>query len=78
MKHKLASDELRAFTERYERLEAEKQDIAEGQKELIAELKGRGYQVKPFRVIIAQRKRDANDLAEEQAIVEMYQAALGM
>ena len=70
--------ELRAFVERYERLDLEKNATIEDQKELIAELKSRGYQVKPFRVIIAQRKRDANDLAEEQAIIEMYQAALGM
>lgn len=74
----VAAQELRAFVERYERLEAEKKDIADAQKELIAELKGRGYQGKPFRLVIAQRKRDANDLAEEEAVLDMYKSALGM
>jgi len=70
--------ELRQFIERIERLEAEKSDIAEVQKETFAEAKGRGYDTKVIRKIIAIRKRDANDLAEEEAITEMYLAALGM
>jgi uncharacterized protein (UPF0335 family) len=74
----VAAAELRQFVERYERLEAEKKDIADAQKEVIAELKSRGYQVKPFRVVIAKRKRDAADVAEEEAVVDMYEAALGM
>lgn len=74
----VAGAELRAFVERYERLEAEKQDIAEGQKEVMAEAKGRGYDVKVLRKIIAMRKRDKDDLAEEEAVLELYKAALGM
>jgi uncharacterized protein (UPF0335 family) len=70
--------ELRAFIERFERLEAEKKDAADGQKEVMAEAKGRGYDTKVLRKLIAERKRDANDLAEEQAVMEMYRAALGM
>ena len=70
--------ELRQFIERYERLEAEKKDIADGQKEVMEEAKGRGYDAKVLRKIIAMRKRDANDLAEEEAIMETYLAALGM
>lgn len=70
--------ELRQFIERYERLEAEKKDIADGQKEVMAEAKGRGYDTKVIRKLIAIRKRDANDLAEEEAVLEMYKAALGM
>ena len=70
--------ELRQFIERYERLEAEKKDIADGQKEVMAEAKGRGYDTKVIRKLIAIRKRDANDLAEEEAIMEMYMTALGM
>ena len=74
----VAAQELRAFVERYERLEAEKQDIAEGQKEVMLEAKGRGYDTKALRRIIADRKKTADQLAEEEAIIDMYRAALGM
>lgn len=74
----VAGQELRQFIERYERLEAEKKDIADAQKEVMAEAKGRGYDTKVIRKVIAIRKRDANDLAEEEAVLEMYMAALGM
>lgn len=70
--------ELRQFIERYERLDAEKKDAAEMQKEVMAEAKGRGYDTKVLRIVIAERKRDANDLAEEQSITDFYKAALGM
>jgi uncharacterized protein (UPF0335 family) len=69
--------ELRALIERFERMAAEKQDIAEDQKEVMAEAKGRGYDVKVLRQIIARRKRDRDDLAEEQAILELYETAMG-
>ncbi|WP_108816114.1 DUF2312 domain-containing protein [Loktanella sp. Alg231-35] len=74
----VAGQELRQFVERYERLEAEKKDIADAQKEVMAEAKGRGYDTKVLRKIVAIRKRDANDLAEEEAVMDMYKAALGM
>lgn len=74
----VAAAELRQFIERFERLEAEKKDIADAQKEVMAEAKGRGYDTKVMRKIIAIRKRDANDLAEEEAVLDMYKAALGM
>ncbi|RYH03548.1 DUF2312 domain-containing protein [Salipiger sp. IMCC34102] len=74
----VAGEELRQFIERYERLEAEKKDIADGQKEIMAEAKGRGYDVKVLRKIISLRKRDKDDIAEEEAVLEMYMAALGM
>ena len=69
--------ELRAFIERYERMASEKQDIADDQKEIMAEAKGRGYDTKVLRQIIARRKRDRDDLAEEQAILELYETAMG-
>ena len=75
---RVAGQELRQFMERYERLEAEKKDIAEAQKEVMAEAKGRGYDTKVMRKVIALRKRDADDIAEEEAILDMYKAALGM
>lgn len=74
----VAAQELRQFIERFERLEAEKKDIADAQKEVMAEAKGRGYDTKVLRKVIAIRKRDANDLAEEEAVLDMYKAALGM
>ncbi|AGH31493.1 hypothetical protein LOKG_00057 [Loktanella phage pCB2051-A] len=74
----VAGEELRQFIERYERLEVEKKDIVEGQKEIMAEAKGRGYDVKVIRKIIGIRKRDKDDVDEEEAVFEMYCAALGM
>ena len=75
---RVAAQELRQFIERFERLEAEKQDIADQQKEVMAEAKGRGYDTKIMRKVIALRKRDKDDIAEEEAILEMYKSALGM
>jgi len=74
----VAAEELRQFIERYERLEAEKQEIADQQKEVMAEAKGRGYDTKVMRKVIALRKRDKDDVAEEEAVLEMYKTALGM
>jgi uncharacterized protein (UPF0335 family) len=74
----VAAQELRQFIERYERLEAEKKDIADAQNEVMAEAKGRGYDTKVMRKVIAMRKRDAQDLAEEEAVLELYRSALGM
>jgi len=76
--HSVAADELRQFVERVERLEAEKQDAAEAQKEVFAEAKSSGYDTAVLRKIIALRKRDKDDVAEEEAILEMYKQALGM
>ncbi len=75
---RVAAGELRQFIERLERLDAEKRDIADQQKEVMAEAKGRGYDVRAIRKIIAERKRDVNDLAEEQAVLDLYRDALGM
>jgi uncharacterized protein (UPF0335 family) len=72
------ADELRQFVERYEHLDAEKKDIADQQKEVMAEAKGRGYDVKALRKIIALRKRKPDDIAEEEAVLDLYKAALGM
>jgi uncharacterized protein (UPF0335 family) len=76
--YKVTADELRQFIERYEKLESEKADAAEQQKELMAEAKGRGYDTRVMRKVIAMRKRKPDELAEEEAILEMYKTALGM
>lgn len=76
--YNVTADELRQFIEQYEHLEAEKKDIAEQQKDIMSEAKARGYDTKVIRKIIALRKRDKNDVAEEEAILDLYKAALGM
>ena len=76
--YRVTANELRQFVERYERLEAEKKDIAEQQKEVMAEAKGRGYDTKVLRKVVALRKRDKADIEEEEAVLEMYKEALGM
>lgn len=76
--YKVTASELRQFVERIERLDQEKKDIADQQKEVFAELKGRGYDVKVVRTLVRLRKRDKDDIAEEEAVLEMYKEALGM
>ena len=76
--YRVTAGELRQFIERFERLDAEKKDIAEQQKEVMAEAKGRGYDTKVMRKVIALRKRDKDDIAEEEAVLDMYKEALGM
>lgn len=75
---RVAGEELRQFIERYERLEREKKDIADAQKEVMAEAKGRGYDTKILRKLLAERKRDPQDVAEEYAILELYRDAVLM
>jgi uncharacterized protein (UPF0335 family) len=74
----VAAGELRSFIERVERLEEEKAEIAGQIKEVMAEAKGRGYDTKILKKLIALRKRDPDDIAEEEALLDMYKAALGM
>ena len=74
----VTADELRQFVERYEHLEAEKKDITDQQKEVMAEAKGRGYDTKALRKIIALRKKKPDEIAEEEAVLDIYRTALGM
>ena len=76
--YNVTADELRQFIERYEQLDSEKKDVTEQQKELMAEAKGRGYDTKVMKKIVAIRKRKADAIAEEEAILEMYKSTLGM
>ena len=69
---------LRAFVERIERLEEEKRAIAEDIKEVYAEAKGTGYDTKIIRKIVSLRRQDAEKRREEEAILDIYKAALGM
>ena len=76
--YRVAGEELRLFVERFERLEIEKKDISDQQKEVMAEAKSRGYDTRIMRKIVSLRKRDLEDVAEEEAILSMYKTALGM
>jgi uncharacterized protein (UPF0335 family) len=76
--YQVTAAELRQFIERVERLEQEKKDVAEQQKEVFMEAKGRGYDTKVMRKVIALRRREADDIAEEQTVLEMYLEAMGM
>lgn len=76
--YRVTASELRQFIERWERLQAEKDEVAEQQKEVMADAKARGYDTKVMKKVIALRKRNRDDVAEEEAILEMYMAALGM
>ena len=76
--HRIAGEELRQSVERFERLEIEKKDISDQQKEVMVEAKSRGYDTRVMRKIVSLRKRDLEDIAEEEAILSMYKTALGM
>lgn len=76
--YKVTADELRQFVERVERLDAEKKDLAEQQKEVMAEAKSRGYDTKVLRKVIAERAKDPSQRAEEAAVMDLYTSALGM
>ena len=76
--YNVTAEELRQFIERYEQLDEEKRDVTERQKELMAEAKGRGYDTAVMKQVIALRKRKPDEIAENEAVLEMYKAALGM
>ncbi|MEC7795466.1 MAG: DUF2312 domain-containing protein [Pseudomonadota bacterium] len=76
--YKVTAGELRQFVERIERLEAEKKDIADQIKEVFAESKSRGYDQKALRALISLRKKDSDEIAEQEAVLQLYKEALGM
>ncbi|MFD1882847.1 DUF2312 domain-containing protein [Paracoccus pacificus] len=76
--YSVTADELRQFVEQIERLEQEKKDIAEQIREVYAESKARGYDQKALRAIVSLRKKDKDEVAEQEAILDIYKQALGM
>jgi uncharacterized protein (UPF0335 family) len=76
--HRFAKDHLKAFVERIERLEEEKKALSEDIKDIYAEAKGNGFDVKALRQVIKIRKQDKDERAEQEAILETYLQALGM
>ncbi|KQN94494.1 hypothetical protein ASE95_02870 [Sphingomonas sp. Leaf231] len=74
----VAADEVRLLLERAERLEEERKGISDDIKDVFAEAKSRGYDIKALRSILRLRKRKPEEQQEETAIMEVYMRALGM
>ncbi|RWN60257.1 DUF2312 domain-containing protein [Mesorhizobium sp.] len=74
----VAAGQLRAYIERIERLEEEKQTISDDIKEVYAEAGGTGFDKKAIRKIVARRKLDAAERQEQDSILDLYEEALGM
>ncbi|WP_375202615.1 DUF2312 domain-containing protein [Hyphococcus sp.] len=73
----IAADRLRSFIERVERLEEDKAAVMNDIKEVYAEAKGDGYDVKTLRQVVKIRKMDRADRQEQEAMLDLYLAALG-
>jgi uncharacterized protein (UPF0335 family) len=76
--HRFAKDQLKAIIERIERLEEEKKATSDDIRDVYAEAKGTGFDIKALRTIVRMRKQDTDERREEQAVLEMYMNALGM
>jgi uncharacterized protein (UPF0335 family) len=74
----IAGDQLRSYIERIERLEEEKAALAADIREVFAEAKGNGFDVKIMRQIIRLRKLDREDRQEQEELLQLYQHAIGM
>ncbi len=77
-KTRFAKDQLKAFVERIERLEEEKKTISDDVRDVYAEAKGNGFDVKALRAVIRLRKQDAAERQEHEMILDTYLNALGM
>jgi uncharacterized protein (UPF0335 family) len=74
----IAAKRLRSFIERIERLEEEKAALAADIREVYAEAKGDGFDAKTMRLIVKLKKMDSADRAEQEALLDLYKAALGL
>jgi uncharacterized protein (UPF0335 family) len=75
---RFAKDQLKAFVERVERLEEEKKATADDIRDVYAEAKGNGFDIKALRTVVRLRKLDVDERKEQDAILETYLHALGM
>jgi uncharacterized protein (UPF0335 family) len=73
----VAGDRLRSIVERYERLEQEVKDLRSDQKDILTEAVSAGFDKKVIRALIAERRKDAAEVEEHQALLELYRNALG-
>lgn len=76
--HRFATDQLKAFIERVERLREEKKAIGDDIADVFREAKGNGFNVRALKVVLAARAEDVNERKEHEALVETYMHALGM
>ncbi len=74
----VSAGQLRAFVERIERLEEEQKAIGADKKDVYDEMRATGFDVKAVRTIVRLRKKDQAERQEEEAILDLYKAALGM
>lgn len=74
----VAAEQLRSIIQRVEKLEEEKSAIAADVRDVFAEAKGNGFDVKAIRTIIRLRKLDAQEREEQETILDTYRRALGM
>jgi uncharacterized protein (UPF0335 family) len=74
----IAGDRLRSFIERIERLEEERRTLSADIKEVYAEAKGTGFDIKTMRQIVRIRRIDKDDLDEQETLLDLYKRALGM
>ena len=72
-----AQGRLRSIVERLERLDEDKKAVMADQKEVFAEAKGEGYDVKTLRKVLRIRAQDKAKRQEEEAILDLYLSALG-
>ena len=75
---RFAKDQLKAFVERIERLEEEKKATSDDIRDVYAEAKGTGYDIKALRTIVSLRKQDTDERREQAAVLDTYLTALGM
>ena len=75
---RFAKDQLKSIIERIERLEEEKKTISDDIRDVYAESKGNGFDVKALRTIVRLRKLDTDERKEQEAVLETYMHALGM
>jgi uncharacterized protein (UPF0335 family) len=75
---RFAKDQLKAIVERIERLEEEKKATSDDIRDVYAEAKGNGFDIKALRSIVRLRKQDTDERREQQEILETYMHALGM
>jgi uncharacterized protein (UPF0335 family) len=73
----VAGDQLRAFVERIERIEEEIKGLTEDKKDIFAEAKGEGFDVKILKEVIRIRKQDQDERQEHESLLEVYLHALG-
>jgi len=76
MSEVVAADQLRQYVSRIERLESDKSEIADDMKQVFDEAKANGFDVKALRQVLKLKKLDKDALAEQEAMLDLYRAAL--